>query len=64
MSVGIDPLDLRKLVIAPALALIGLGGAAAEELMLGTALQESGCGRRLAQAARDVHRSRDDFFEP
>jgi hypothetical protein len=38
-------------VIAPALALIGLGGAAAEELMLGTALQESGGGWRLAQAA-------------
>ena len=51
MSVGIDPSDLRKFVIAPALALIGLGGEAAEELMLGTALQESGCGRRLAQAA-------------
>ncbi len=51
MSVGIDPQDLRKLVIAPALALIGLGGAAAEELMLGTVLQESGGGRRLRQAS-------------
>jgi hypothetical protein len=45
---GIDPGDLRKLVIAPALAVIGLGGDAAEELLLGTALQESGL-RQLTQ---------------
>lgn len=49
MPVGIDPRDLRKLIIAPALASIGLGGDNAEELMLGTALQETGCGRWLAQ---------------
>ncbi len=46
---GIDPRDLRKYVIAPALAALSLDGDAAEELMLGTALQESGAGRRLAQ---------------
>jgi hypothetical protein len=50
MSNGIDPQQFRDLVIAPSLALVGLGGAAAEELMLGTALQESGCGRHLKQA--------------
>lgn len=46
---GIAPADLRALVIRPALAALELGGDAAEELLLGTAAQESGCGRRLAQ---------------
>ena len=46
---GIDPAELRALVIAPALSIIGLGGDAAEEVLLGTALQESGDGRWLQQ---------------
>lgn len=46
---GIDPVELRTFVIAPALAAIGLGGAAAEEIMTGIALQESGAGRVLVQ---------------
>ena len=46
---GIDPNQLRTLIITPTLAVIGLGGAAAEELLLGTALQESGDGRWLQQ---------------
>ncbi len=45
----IDPADLRAQVMRPALAATGLGGDAAEELLLGTALQESGGGLRLAQ---------------
>lgn len=48
---GIDPNDFRTYVIKPALAVLGVvfGGDAAEELLLGTALQESGCCRRLVQ---------------
>ncbi|MTJ81720.1 MAG: hypothetical protein F8N37_11980 [Telmatospirillum sp.] len=46
---GIDPGQLMKLVIRPTLTAIGLGGPAAEQLMLGTAAQESRCGRYLAQ---------------
>jgi hypothetical protein len=46
---GIAPSDLRTYVIRPALFIIGLGGDAAEELMLGTALQESGAGKYLSQ---------------
>lgn len=49
MSTGIHPGQLRQLVIAPALAAIGLGGEAAEELLVGTALQESGGGTYLHQ---------------
>lgn len=37
---GIDPVEFRLVVIAPALDLLGLGGDEAEELLLGTALQE------------------------
>lgn len=46
---GIDPKQLRDLVIAPALAGVGLGGDAAAELVLGTFIQESACGRYLHQ---------------
>lgn len=49
MSTGIDPQDLRQRVIRPVTLALGLGGDAVEELLLGTALQESGCGRRLSQ---------------
>jgi len=38
---GIDPKHLRTYVIRPALEAIGLQSEAAEELLLGTALQES-----------------------
>jgi hypothetical protein len=46
---GINPGQLLVLVIRPTLELIGLGGRAREELMLGTCLQESGCGYYLHQ---------------
>ena len=48
---GIDPNDFRTYVIKPALGVLGVafGGDAAEELLLGTALQESQCGRWLKQ---------------
>ena len=49
MSQGIDPRQFVESVIRPTLNYIGLGGTAAEQLMLGTALQESGCGRYLHQ---------------
>ena len=47
--IGIDPVQLRTLVIRPALDAIGLGGDAAEEQMLGIVLQESSGGRYLHQ---------------
>lgn len=50
MNPGISPRDLRVFVIRPALEAIGLAGLPAEELLLGTAQQESGCGTRLVQA--------------
>ena len=46
---GIDIRQLRDLVVRPALEAIGLGGPAAEELMIGTILQESGGGHWLHQ---------------
>lgn len=46
---GINLPQLRALVIGPALDAIGLGGDAAEELILGTIIQESGGGRSLRQ---------------
>jgi hypothetical protein len=49
MSTGIDLHQLRDLVITPVLDLLGLGGAAVEELVLGTLLQESGGGHYLRQ---------------
>lgn len=42
MSGGIDVRQLLELVIRPTLAAIGLGGAVAEQLVLGTAATESG----------------------
>lgn len=45
---GLDLSDLKVRVIAPALARIGMDGAAAVNLLAGTALVESGC-RRLVQ---------------
>lgn len=46
---GIDPNQLRDLLIRPTLIFLGLGGDAAEELLLGTTIQESGCGEKLMQ---------------
>lgn len=46
---GISPDDLRLRVIRPVCIAIGLGGAGVEELLLGTASQESGCGSRIVQ---------------
>lgn len=46
---GIDPRQFRALIIRPACAALSLGGDAAEELLLGTAIQESGCGQFLHQ---------------
>jgi hypothetical protein len=46
---GIDIRQLRELVVRPALDAIGLGGVAAEELMIGTILQESAGGHWLHQ---------------
>lgn len=48
---GISPSDLRQRIIRPVCDFLGLGGPAVEELLLGTAAQESGCGARLAQIA-------------
>lgn len=42
MSSGLDVGQLLELVIRPTLAAVGLGGAAAEQLVLGTAAAESG----------------------
>ncbi len=49
---GIDIRQLRDLVVRPALDAIGLGGPAAEELMIGTILQESAGGHWLHQVGR------------
>lgn len=49
MSSGINPKDLRNFIIRPTITMLGLDGAGVEELLLGTAMQESGCGTRLAQ---------------
>lgn len=51
MTQGISPQDLRYQIIRPSLEAIGLGGDGAEELLLGTAAQESGCGARLLQVS-------------
>lgn len=70
MKPGIDLNDLRLLVIRPVLAVVGLGDEAAEELLLGTALQESGGGRFLAQRGGPAlglwqmePRTHDDIWE-
>lgn len=49
---GIDPAQFRQYVIRPALTVIQLGGDAAEELLLGTAIQESGLGHYLHQLGK------------
>ncbi|HLN23837.1 MAG TPA: hypothetical protein VK558_07620 [Patescibacteria group bacterium] len=49
MNDGIDMTQLRDQVVRPALQAIGLWSAAAEELLLGTVLQESGGGHYLHQ---------------
>lgn len=46
---AISPKDLRQFVIRPTLQTINLEGLAAEELLLGTVLQESSGGRFLEQ---------------
>ncbi len=46
---GIDANQLRRYVIRPALSLLDMGSPAAEALLLGTAAQESHCGRYLHQ---------------
>ena len=45
---GIDVADLRD-VIRTSCNMLGLGGEPVEELLLATAMQESGCGARLTQ---------------
>lgn len=45
----IDPIHLRTYVIRPVLKDLGLWSEAAEKLLLGTACQESQCGRWLRQ---------------
>lgn len=49
---SIDPQHLREYVIRPACQALGLYSLAAEELLLGTACQESQCGRWLHQLGR------------
>jgi hypothetical protein len=49
---AIDPQHLRQLVIKPACETIGLYSLAAEELLLGTACQESKCGTFLKQLGK------------
>lgn len=49
---AIDPKHLRELVIQPACKAIGLWSVAAEELLLGTACQESKCGTFLKQIGK------------
>jgi hypothetical protein len=49
MTDGIDISQLRAQVVRPTLAALGLGGAAAEELLIGTILQESQGGHWLRQ---------------
>jgi len=46
---GINPKQLRELVIRPALELVGMYSPAAEQLVLGTACHESECGQWLRQ---------------
>ena len=46
---GIDSNHLLRYVIRPALTLLDMGSPAAEALLLGTAAQESHCGRYLRQ---------------
>lgn len=46
---GISVTDLRLRVIRPVTIILGLGGDGVEELLLGTAMQESGAGAYLAQ---------------
>jgi hypothetical protein len=50
--VSINTTQLRALIIKPALEAIDLYSLAAEELVLGTACQESHCGHYLRQVAR------------
>lgn len=45
----IAPSDLRQYVIRPVLTALEAGGQNVEELLLGTAMQESGCGQYLVQ---------------
>jgi hypothetical protein len=49
---AIDPKHLRELVIQPACKALGLWSIAAEELLLGTACQESKCGTFLKQLGK------------
>jgi hypothetical protein len=46
---GIDPTQLRELIVRPALECINLWSPAAEDLVMGTAAVESHCGRYLKQ---------------
>lgn len=49
MPTGIEIRDLRQLIIRPVTVSLDLGGDGVEELLLGTALQESSAGRSLDQ---------------
>ena len=44
-----NPKQLRELVIRPTLHALGMWSQAAEDLMLGTACQESHCGKYIRQ---------------
>ncbi|MBF0169316.1 MAG: hypothetical protein HQL45_17000 [Alphaproteobacteria bacterium] len=46
---GINPIQLRDTVIVPTLDYLGLSSPVAVNLVLGTAIQESGCGTYLRQ---------------
>lgn len=45
----ISPSELRANIIKPTCDALAMGGAGVEELLLGTAMQESGCGLHLVQ---------------
>ena len=49
---GIDPSQFRQYVIKPTLDYLNLGGDAAEELLLGTVIQESALGHYLHQLGK------------
>lgn len=52
MTIGIKPDHFRKHVIRPVLQRMGMWSPAAEDLLIGTAAQESGLGYRLQQMGK------------
>lgn len=45
----INPRELRERIIRPVCIALDMGGAGVEELLLGTAMQESNCGAHIVQ---------------